>query len=201
VLLSLHLLATSRRTSRRGRDPCLQVGDALSEIAPRWAGVTPVYWLETRLPAPFRYRYVSCLSSVRRLLCSKGYLGRPVAIVWDMWRVLPALSHVTRLTRLSRERTVRTAVQRLGRRWPILLPGGGYGCMFVVSSRSREGSNCSPINTLQRPARPRAHTNSGIRQIGARRIASGPYRMGGYALPRGYAKRAAHPLRAPAVRA
>jgi hypothetical protein len=82
---------------------------------------------------------------VRRLLCSKGFLVRPVAIVWDMWRVLPALSHVTRL---SRERTVRTAVQRLGRRWPILLPGGGYGCMFVVSSRSREGSNFSPINTL-----------------------------------------------------
>ena len=82
--------------------------------------MTPVYRLETRLPAPFRYRYVSCLSSVRRLLCSKGFLGQPVAIVWDMWRVLPALSHVTRL---SRERTVRTAVQRLGRRWPILLPG------------------------------------------------------------------------------
>lgn len=60
----------------------------------RAAGVTPVYRLETRLPAPFRYRYVSCLSSVRRLLCSKGYLGRPVAIVWDMWRVLPALSHL-----------------------------------------------------------------------------------------------------------
>ena len=115
--------------------------------------MTPVYWLETRLPAPFRYRYVSCLSSVRRLLCSKGYLGRPVAIVWDMWRVLPALSNVTRLTRLSRERTVRTAVQRLGRRWPILLPGRVWVRLLFLRVRARpRGLNVfSPINTLQHP--------------------------------------------------
>jgi hypothetical protein len=74
---------------------------------------------------------------VRRLLCSKGYLGRPVAIVWDMWRVLPALSHVTRL---SRERTVRTAVQRIGRRWPILLPAGGYGGIRFLRASREQGS-------------------------------------------------------------
>jgi hypothetical protein len=96
--------------------------------------VTPVYRLETRLPAPFRYRYVSCLSSVRRLLCSKGFLGRPVAIVWDMWRVLPALSHVTRL---SRERTVRTAPAARSA-VADFVARAGMGDWVHVSSRSRE---------------------------------------------------------------
>jgi hypothetical protein len=82
-----------------GRDPCLPVGDAPSSSLQ----IQVCLVLEQCAPTSLFQRF-----------------SGPVAIVWDMWRVLPALSHVTRL---SRERTVRTAVQRLGRRWPILLPG------------------------------------------------------------------------------
>jgi hypothetical protein len=82
--------------------------------------------------------------------------------VWDMWRVLPAQSHVTRL---SRERTVRTAVQRLGRRWPILLPGRVWVHVSSPVRARAQKSNFSPIN---RPAR--AHTNSAFEGYSPSRI-------------------------------
>ena len=152
--------------------------------------MTPVYWLETRLPAPFRYRYVSCLSSVRRLFCSKGYLGRPAAIVWDMWRVLPALSHVTRL---SCERTVRTAVQRLGRRWPILLPGRVTMAASGFFAFAR-GLQFFYFRARSTPARAHTSWSSGIRHRASANRISGPYlSMGGYALPRALRPKRAGP--------
>jgi len=155
-----------------GRDPCLPVGDAPSSSLQ----IQVCLVLEQCAPTSLFQRF-----------------SGPVAIVWDMWRVLPALSHVTRL---SRERT------RCGPPSSGSVGGGRfccrgrYGCMFLRRS-SREGSNFSPIISLtdQHPHGP-AHEFGqfrGIRHPAHRRIASGPYRMGGYALPRGYAKRAAHP--------
>lgn len=67
--------------------------------------------------------------------------------------------------------------------------------MFLRRS-SREGSNFSPIISLtdQHPRGPAAAHEFGVFAIGESHpghIAT--HAMGGYALPRGYAKRAAHP--------
>ena len=172
-----------------GRDPCLPVGDA----PPSSLQIQVCLVLEQCAPT----------SLFQRL---SGPAGRDR--VGHVARVLPALSHVTRLTRLSRERTVRTAVQRLGRRWPILLPGRVTMAASGFFAFAR-GLQFFYFRARSTPARAHTSWSSGIRhRASANRIsgylraisAHGWLRVTAGATPqtrRAAGRRRARPLRAP----